>query len=544
MLNTATVQRWFQATVIDLVTSLKWSYAPPLMVYLSAGLQGFSAVVATFFVKEYLSLSAALLAGLMFWASLPWALKIPLGHLVDIIWKWKSTLVFLGAGLIGVSLLIMYGLIAHTAAMQAIMPVEAWFILSTMLSPIGYVVQDVVADAMTIEAVPIADSKGQPFSEDEIKAQHTTMQSLGRLANFFGIMVVALFNVTLFSGVDHLTRAEKADIYAQLYLLELLVPIISIAGVIINHYQIVQRRNALLASGIGPDVVESLVLPPHEETKPNWWIFGGTAVFAVFTLAIGLAKVPAAQEITFVVTATIVVFVMVHLIRELDAERARMLIGTAAIVFVFRATPLPGPALSWFEIDVLGFNQQFLAYLEMLTALLTLVGIILLRPMIANYSIAKITVILSIAAGFLAVPSLTLYYGGHHVLSRLTSGFVDSHTIAFVDTALESPLDQVAMIPLLAWIARNAPTHLKATFFAVMASFVNLALSASNLFTKYLNKIFVVSREIEDTSNAGVIIPADYTMLGWLLISVAVISVVAPLIAVWLVQRTRYRTTD
>ena len=46
---------------------------------------------------------------------------------------------------------------------------------------------------------------------------------------------------------------------------------------------------------------------------------------------------------------------------------------------------------------------------------------------------------------------------------------------------LESPLGQVSMIPLLAWIAKNAPAHLKATFFAIFASFTNLALSANAL---------------------------------------------------------------
>jgi len=43
--------------------------------------------------------------------------------------------------------------------------------------------------------------------------------------------------------------------------------------------------------------------------------------------------------------------------------------------------------------------------------------------------------------------------------------------------ALESPLGQIAMIPMLAWIANSAPANLKATYFAVMASFTNLALS-------------------------------------------------------------------
>ena len=64
-------------------------------------------------------------------------------------------------------------------------------------------------------------------------------------------------------------------------------------------------------------------------------------------------------------------------------------------------------------------------------------------------------------------------------------------------------------IPMLAWIANRAPSHLKATFFAVMASFTNLALSLSNLGTKYLNQIFTVSREILDPLTGLVTASAD-----------------------------------
>ena len=39
-------------------------------------------------------------------------------------------------------------------AMGAFMPVEAWFVLSTLLAPVGFALQGVVADAMTVEAVP------------------------------------------------------------------------------------------------------------------------------------------------------------------------------------------------------------------------------------------------------------------------------------------------------------------------------------------------------------------------------------------------------
>lgn len=536
--------RWFKATIVDLLSDLRWSYAPPLMVYLAAGLQGMSAIVAAFFVKEYLSLSASFLAGLAFWASLPWALKIPVGHLVDIIWRWKGALVFLGAGLIALSLVIMYGLIAHTGVMRSIMAVETWYVVSILMAPVGYVIQDVVADAMTVEAVPTADDAGVPFSEEIMKAQHTTMQTLGRLAMFLGLFAVALLNITLFDGVGDFTPAQKADTYALFFLLELIVPVISICGVILNHFQVQRRRCNLLESGLDSAAIDTIIYAAHEETPPNWWIFGGTAVFAAFTLIVGLTQVPYAQEIIFAGSAVIIFFLMGRLLEELEPDKARMLVGTAAILFVFRATPLPGQGIIWFEIDVLKFDQQFLSVLSLLTALITLVGIVLVRPLVANRSIAYITVLLSIGAGIIALPGIALYYGLHNWTARWTGGVVDAHFIAFIDTALESPLDQVAMIPLLAWIARNAPNHLKATFFTVMASFVNLALSASNLLTKYVNALFVVTREVRDLETGLLQIPADYNLLGWLLISVGVISVVAPLMTVWFVQRTPYRTTE
>ena len=113
--------------------------------------------LGTFFVKDYLNLSAAFLAGLGFWAGIPWALKMPLGHLVDLIWNRKNYMVYFGASLIALSLLIMYGLIIHTEDMSEVFSVETWFVISVILAPVGYVIQDVVADAMTVEAVPLTD---------------------------------------------------------------------------------------------------------------------------------------------------------------------------------------------------------------------------------------------------------------------------------------------------------------------------------------------------------------------------------------------------
>jgi len=525
-----------------LIKQLRWSYLPPLMVYLAAGVSGLTAIVGTFFVKDYLGLPAAFLAGLSFWAGIPWVLKMPLGHLVDLIWRWKFALVYLGAGLIATSILIMYGLIASTDHMVLYLPVETWFVTATLLAPIGYVVQDVVADAMTVEAVPDRDADGVPFSQQQTKSMHTTMQTLGRIAIISGFFFVAALNIFMFSGVAELSNEEKVHIYANIYLIALIIPFISVAGVTLGQILLYNRARRLRSQGMDEAQVEALLFRSGEETRPDWRIFGGSIIFVAFTLLMGLGNFTYGQEIIFAGSMTIVIFLMARLIQHLDADTARTLVGTAIIIYVFRATPSPGAGATWFEIDILGFDQQFLSILSLFTSGLTLVGMVLLRPLMATRSIAYIIVLLTIAAGLLSLPNIGLYYGLHIWTAGLTNGIVDARFIAILDTAIESPLGQVAMIPMLAWIAKNAPTNLKATFFAVMASFTNLALSASALSTKYLNRIFTVTREVKDPATGEIITPADYSELGILLITATAIIVLLPLMAVILVQSSRYRT--
>jgi hypothetical protein len=539
---TAALGLWFDETVLDLGRQFRWSFLPPLMVYLAAGVSGLTAIVGTFFVKDYLGLSAAFLAGLAFWAGIPWALKMPLGHLVDLIWRWKAVLVYLGAALIAISIGIMYGLIAHTAAMAEIMRVEAWYVLGALLSPTGYVVQDVVADAMTVEAVPLVDAKGEPFSDSDIKVMHTTMQTLGRFAIISGLIAVALLNVTMFAGVETMDEAQKSAIYADIYLLALIIPAISVLGVILGSAMMRSRARRLRKQGFDRDTIEEMLHAPSEETKPNWWIFGGSAVFVVFTLTMGLGQVPFAQEIIFLGSMAIILFLMYRLILELAPEVRGPLVGTAVIIFVFRAVPLPGAGATWFQIDELGFDQHFLSILSLITSALALAGMLALRPLMAHRTIAYVVVVLTIAGGLLALPNIGLYYGIQEWTARMTGGVVDARFIAIFDTALESPLGQISMIPMLAWIAKNAPANLKATFFAVMASFTNLALSASSLLTKYLNEIFVITREVRNRVSGAIEVAANYSELGWLLITVALISVIVPLATIWLVQSSRLRT--
>ncbi|KRO74941.1 MAG: hypothetical protein ABS02_04130, partial [Pelagibacteraceae bacterium BACL5 MAG-120813-bin20] len=515
------ISKFFDDTLLDLGRQFKWSYLPPLMVYVAAGISGLTGIVGTFFVKDYLNLSAAFLAGLGFWAGIPWALKMPLGHLVDLIWNKKNYMVYFGAFLISISLLIMYGLIIHTEELALIFSVEKWFVISVILAPVGYVIQDVVADAMTVEAVPLTDEKGKDYTKDQIKLMHTTMQTLGRFAIIGGTVLVALANVILFRDVDNLEQAEKINLYGSIYIYALIIPLVSVLGVILGSYLKKKRINDLRIQGFEYKDEHST-----QKTEINWWILGGSLIFVIFTLSVGSLNLPFAQEIVFIGSVIIILFLMFKLIKELPKHLRLTIVGTAVIIFIFRAMPGPGPGLTWFEIDVLEFNEQFFSILSLLASILTLVGIVMLRPFMAKNSIAKLIVVLSIAGAILFLPSVGMYYGFHNWTASLTGGVVDAKFIAIINTALESPLGQVSMIPLLAWIAKNAPTHLKATFFAVFASFTNLALSASSLGTKYLNQIYTVTREVKDKVTQEIQTSADYSELGILLITVTLLTLI------------------
>ncbi|MEX0338591.1 MAG: hypothetical protein AB3N11_06085 [Arenibacterium sp.] len=364
----------YEAVVVDLAQQLRWSFLPPLMIYFSYGVSGLTAIVGTFFVKDYLGLSAAFLAGLTFWAGLPWALKMPLGHLVDLMWRWKSVLVFIGAGMVAGSLTIMFFLVTETQWMNSLMPIGSWYVISTILAPAGFVVQDAVADAMSVEAVPVVDQSGAPIGADESKAMHTTMQTLGRFSLISGTVAVALLNIVMFSGAEGLSAAEKAEIYGNIYLIALIIPVLSVSGVVLAAMQKAGHAARLKQQGASAEAIASVHARPGPAPKVNHWYFTGGLAFVALSLGVGLSGIPFGQELIFAGSLAVVLFLMGQLTRSLSRAQTLALFGTAFVIFVFRAMPSPGPAYSWFSIDELGFDEQFLSILSLITADLAVSG--------------------------------------------------------------------------------------------------------------------------------------------------------------------------
>jgi hypothetical protein len=537
-----TLWRWIDRNILELGRELRLSYLPPLMVYMAAGISSLTGIVGAFFVKDYLNLSIAFLAALSFWMVIPWSLKMVLGHLVDLLWRWKNWLLFLGASLIAASLLIMVGLIGSREAMAAVMPVESWYVLSALLAPIGYVLQDTVADAMTVEAVPRVDDDGQLIDPERRKLMHTTMQTLGRVAIIGGSVFVAVINLYVFAGVQQLDEAQKVEKYLHIYLISMAIPLISVLGVVLASVLQARAHRKLLARGISAKDAHTLLTGDIEPTKPNWVILGGSFVFVAFTITMGLSQMPYGQEIIFVGSLTIVTFLIARLTRDLEPAMRSTLVGTAIVIFVFRAIPSPGPGVTWWMIDELKFDQHFFSLLSLIASILTLLGMFIFRRFMAERSISYVVGTLTLFGTVMALPTIGMYYGLHQWTSAMTGGVVDARFIALVDAALESPLGQVAMIPMLAWIARSAPENLKATYFAVMASFTNLALSLSQLGTKYLNQVFTVTRDVKNPVTGIVEVAANYSQLGSILTTSIVIGLTLPFLAIIFVKLKRFKT--
>ncbi len=372
---------------------------------------------------------------------------------------------------------------------------NAIFIAASLITVIGVVLQDVVADAMSVEVV---EREGRPQSE--IDKDLAMVQLLGRLSLSLGMFLVAGLGGWL----------AQIMTYEHLFLLTLIVPVIGISGALLVKIDVAEQKPV------------------------NKKVLGGGLVYAVFVVAMGLSQLPYSQEIVFVVSLLVIILLIKALTAEVPKPLIAGIISASVVIFIYRAVPGAGPGAQWFMIDVLGFDKSFFGTLSQIGAGLSIVGMWVFARAITQKPVSQVLTWLIVISFMLGLPIIGMYYGLHE-WTEAHFGF-GARTIALVDTALASPFVQLAMIPMLALIAKHAPRGNAATWFALMASFMNLALTAGTLFSKFLNQLFVVTREVKDSAG-HIITHADYSQLGILLILTSLIGLVIPLIAIWLLLR-------
>jgi len=259
------------------------------------------------------------------------------------------------------------------------------------------------------------------------------------------------------------------------------------------------------------------------ERRPiDWKILGGGIAFGVFVIAMGLGRVPHGTEIVFLVSMAVVIW-MLQRVAATAEPAARQRIAIAAIlIFLFRAAPSVGPGYTWYTIDVLGFDEAFLGTLAQIGAGLALLAAWLLSDAITRQPVARVLLWLVVIGAVVSLPGLALAFGWHQWTERVLG--LGARSIALVDAAAASPLAQISMIPMLTLIAIHAPAGHRAIWFALMASLMNLALSAAELQTRYLNLLFAVDR-------------GHYANLPALYVAALAIGTLVPLVAILLLRR-------
>jgi BT1 family len=470
------------------IRAFRLAYLPLVMIYLASGALGLVAVADSFWVKSSLTLSPADLASLAVWLQLPWTAKMVFSEFVDavpILGSRRRVYTVIGGMLTAGGLLL---LAAAAAGWITSAQPEHLYVLAQFLVVIGSVIQEVVADAMSAEVVAHARPDGTPRPQTDIDADLAMVQVLARLAYSIGALSVA--------GLAGILAQSLS--YAAVFLIGVAVPLLSMVGALLIR----------LETGVGRGI--------------DWRVLGGGVALAATAALLGLTGFRFAQEAAFVLALAVICLMLRRLFADLQPQTRRLIVVAAIMIFAFRAVPTLGDGYRWFTMDRLGFDERFFGVLQLTGTAIGLAAMWLLSDSVVRRPVRRVLLWLTLIAALLWLPSLLLVHGVHEWTQPALG--IGPRTIAMVDEAAQSPLALLATVPLLTLIARHAPAHHRATWFALVASLMSLAIVASQLLTKYLNLVFPIER-------------GDYTQLGWLVASVVAISLVLPLTAIVLLGR-------
>src|SRR6516165_11975807 len=188
------------------------------------------------------------------------------GELVDtvpIFGSQRKSYIIIGALLMAAGLVILAGAAGRWLTFTRS---DNLYVLGALLLVIGTVVQDVVADAMSTEVVPRHDADGNERPDHKVRTELGMVQVLGRLTVTAGVLAVAGLSGWL---ANFMPRED-------VFLLGLIVPAISVAGVFLRGTETMERRPI------------------------DWRILGGGIAFGI-VVAVGVGGVPFGQEIVFVI---------------------------------------------------------------------------------------------------------------------------------------------------------------------------------------------------------------------------------------------------
>ena len=462
--------------IIAPIRLIRLRYIPLLLIYFAYGASSFIGIAESFWFKDELELDISYIVILNAWIIVPWTSKMIFGQVVDSIKIWGSNrkiYIFIGAVLMGIATILTI-LVA-----KGIFPTKEYnfylYSFASVLAMVGFVIQDVVADTMTTEVVDRSQT------QEKIKQELAVVQILARLSLGLGFLIMPPLGGYLFNG----------DNYLDIFTLSLFVPIVSIIGVLFIDLDEVE------SSPINKDI-----------------IFGGLAL-AISTILIGYSNFAYSQELIFLLSFVIVLYFLNEMIQDLDKDTIHNIKMVMIIIFVYQAIPHSDEIIKLWQMNVFDFKKEFFIKISLIGGVLGFLGLwfstkYIIRQSINEKSIGKVLLWLVAISTILSISNLLIHYKVFNI---------DAQSIFLIATTLSAPFKYFAMVLMLTLIAIHAPKGKTGTWFALMTSFINIAIQAGGLFNKYLINTLHITKE-------------NYSEFGTFLWVVTIVGSIIPIITI------------
>jgi hypothetical protein len=248
-------------------------------------------------------------------------------------------------------------------------------------------------------------------------------------------------------------------------------------------------------------------------------LLGGLG-FGFFCVLSGLFFGQHSQLIVFGVSMIVINYMLIKVTEDMDPDIRRKFFLACIAIFLFRTIPGVGPGLSWWVIDALKFDENFLGTLRIISSVSSLAVLWLLSSYITKGKIFYTMLYLIIIGTIMSLPEIGVFMGIHEQLG------LTARQVFLIDTGIEAPLGALSMIPLGVLIAKNAPPTKRAVYISLTASFMNIALVGGDLITKYLNSVWEVTR-------------TNFNNLGLIMVAALTISTIFSIIGLWFLRGER-----
>lgn len=447
-------------------------YLPIFIIYFSYGINKFSNIAYTFWVKNELNLSPVEQIEISFWLYAPWTYKIFFSSLLEgvKVLKGSRKMWIVIGGVFNLFGQVLMLTIAYKMEFMVYCFGSTYnqLIIALLLINIGFVIQDLVADTLCYEIV----ENYNHLEDKPLKEQLGEVQFLGKLTLKIAMIVAALIGGILASKYQ----------YKDIISFALLIPLLSLISIKFNYgINSIESAEGLQLSIIIPAI-------------------------AAFTISffIKLLKLNIAYELVFTINLLFIVFIFKRLDVSIPRVENKMpIIYMFMIIFFYSMRPDFSPSLKWWQIDVLGFDPTFFSYLEQSTVIFGVIGTWYLGKILIKYDLVKITTLFTIVGATLKLPVAFVALE----LDKWTEqhlGF-GAKAIIFLDTSLQAPFNFAYMVPVWAYFSAYAPKQRRFTWFAWVASMINLAMSAGEIISRYISIIFP-NQKGDYTNIAGMVL--------------------------------------